>query len=99
MKHHHFRSKDEFENMMGLSRPHFGSSWGLLGGYCELFGASRSTKEGLQIRLGTLLGLVCSLIAAEDGFGRGSGAGFGSFWVLLNAFSGVFRPPTNRFRP
>ena len=26
-------------------------------------------KEGLQIRLGTLLGLVCSLLAAEDGLG------------------------------
>ena len=34
-----------------------------------LFAASRSTKEGLEIRLGTLLGLVCSLLAADDGLG------------------------------
>ena len=39
-----------------------GVSWGR-------FGASRSTREGLQIRLGTLLGLVCSLLAADDGLG------------------------------
>ena len=47
--------------------------WGslglLLGVYWALFGASRSTKEGLEIRLGTLLGLVCSLLAADDGLG------------------------------
>ena len=46
-----------------------GSLGGLLGGSWELFGASSSTKEGLQIRFGTLLGLVCSLLAAEDGLG------------------------------
>ena len=46
-----------------------GALGGLLGGSWELFGASRSTKESLQIRLGTLLGLVCSLLAAEDGLG------------------------------
>ena len=43
---------------------------GVMGGRSwELFGASRSTNEGLQIRLGTLLGFVCSLLAAEDGLG------------------------------
>ena len=41
----------------------------LLGSFWGLFGVSRSAKEGLQIRLGTLLGLVCSLLAAEDGLG------------------------------
>ena len=35
----------------------------------RLFGASRSTKEGLEIRLGTLFGLLCSLLAAKDGLG------------------------------
>ena len=40
-----------------------GVSWGLSG-------ASRSTKRGLQLRLETLLGLVCSLLAAENGLGR-----------------------------
>ena len=49
-----------------------GASW-------ELFGASRSTKEGLQIRLGTLLGLVCSLLAAENGLGRVLGLSLARF--------------------
>ena len=46
-----------------------GGLGGLLGGSWGLLGASRSTNEGLQIRLGTLLGLVCLLLAAEDGLG------------------------------
>ena len=46
-----------------------GSFWELLGVPGELFRASGSTKEGLQIRLRILLGLVCSLLAAEDGLG------------------------------
>ena len=46
----------------GLGGP-LGVSW-------ELLGASGSTKEGVQIRLGTLLGFVCSLLAAEDGLGK-----------------------------
>ena len=42
---------------------------GLLGVSLELLRASRSTKEGPQSRLGTILGLVCSRLAAEDGLG------------------------------
>ena len=55
---------------LGVSwAPPVGLLWAPLGASWELFGASRSTKEGLEIRLGTLLGLVCSLLAAEDGLG------------------------------
>ena len=39
-----------------------GMSWGLSG-------ASRSTDKGFQNHFGTLLGLVCSLLAAKDGVG------------------------------
>ena len=46
-----------------------GSFLQLLGGYWGLFGASRSTTKGFQIPLGTILGFVCSLLAAEDGLG------------------------------
>ena len=46
-----------------------GALGGLLGVSWELLRASGSTKEGLQIRLGILLGLVCSLLAAEDDLG------------------------------
>ena len=42
----------------------------LLGVSWELLRASGSTKEGLQIRLGTLMGLVCLLLAAEGGLGK-----------------------------
>ena len=73
LKNLRFRSKDGFETVLGLSRAPFECSWGALGGFLggswQLFGASRSTKEGLQIRLGIILGLVCSLLAAEDGLG------------------------------
>ena len=62
LKNQRFRFKDGFESVLGLSRGPLGGSW-------ELFGASRSTKEGLEIRLGTLFGLVCSLLAADDGLG------------------------------
>ena len=46
-----------------------GALGGLLGVSWELLRASGSTKEGLHIRLRILLGLVCSLLAAEDGLG------------------------------
>ena len=57
-----------------------GALGGLLWASWELFGASRSTKEGLQIRLGTLLGLVCSLLAAEDGLENVLGPSLARFW-------------------
>ena len=47
-----------------------GALGALLGVSWELLRASGSTKEGLQIRFGTLLGLVCSRSAAEDGLGN-----------------------------
>ena len=61
-----------------------------MGGSWELFGASRSTKEGLQIRLGTLLGLVCSLLAAEDGLGSVLGPSLGRFGCPRGHFKGCF---------
>ena len=59
-----------------------------MGGSWELLRASGSTKEGLQIRLGTLLDLVCLRLAAEDGLGSVVGhlwLVFGSFLVLPSA--------------
>ena len=44
----------------------FGDLWGMFWG---LSGDSRSTEEGFQIHVGTLLGLVCSLLAAKNGLG------------------------------
>ena len=67
-----------------------GALGGLLGGSWELFGASRSTKEGLQIRLGTLLGLVCSLLAAEDGLGSVLGLSLARFGCSRGPFRGCF---------
>ena len=66
-----------------------GALGALLGVSWELLRASGSTKEGLQIRLGTLLGLVCSLLAAEDGLGNVLGPHFNRFGCSrsnLNAF-------------
>ena len=44
----------------------FGELWGIPWGLSK---GSKSTQEGFQIHLGTILGLVCSLLAAKDGAG------------------------------
>ena len=61
----------------------WGVSWGLLG-------ASRSTNEGLQIRLGTLLGLVCLLLAAEDCLGKVLGPHLARFGCSQGPLDGCF---------
>ena len=67
-----------------------GALGALLGVSWELLRASGSTKEGLQIRLGTLLGLVCSLLAAEDGFGSVLGLSLARFGCSRGPFKGCF---------
>ena len=67
-----------------------GALGALLGVSWELLRASGSTKEGLQIRLGTLLGLVCSLLAAEDGPENVLGPFWGSFWCSRGLLGGCF---------
>ena len=46
-----------------------GSFGELLGVSWELFEASKSTKSAFELRFGTLLGLLCSFLAADDGQG------------------------------
>ena len=74
-----------------------GALGGLLGGSWELFGASRSTKKGLQIRPGTPLGLVCSLLAAEDGRESLLGPSLARFWCSRGAFGRYFDLRRNDF--
>ena len=66
-----------------------GALGALLGVSWELLRASGSTKEGLQIRLGTLLGLVCSLLAAESGFGSVLGPSLARFGAPEGLLGGV----------
>ena len=66
-----------------------GALGALLGVSWELLRASGSTKEGLQIRLGTLLGLVCSLLAAENGLGRVLGPSLARFGAPEGLLGGV----------
>ena len=61
-----FASQGWFWKSFGAPAGAFGDIWGMSLG---LSGASRSTEEGFQIHFGTLLGLVCSLLAAKDGVG------------------------------
>ena len=58
-----------------------GALGGLLGVSWELLRASGSTKEGLQNRLGTFLGFVCLLLAAEGGLGKV----LGRLWLVLSS--------------
>ena len=76
-----------------------GALGGFLGGSWELFGASRSTKEGLQIRLGTLLGLVCSLLAAEDGLGTVLGPSSARSGCSQEPLKGIFGIRQSDFDP
>ena len=75
-----------------------GALGALLGVSWELLRASGSTKEGLQIRLGTLLGLVCLLLAAEGGLGRVLGSSLARFIpsrsLLGSILSSQTDPPT-----
>ena len=74
-------------NSLGLL---LGALGGLLGVSWELLRASGSTKEGLQICVGSLLGLVCSLLAAEDGLGCVVGPSLARFWCSRGPFQGCF---------
>ena len=56
----------------------------------ELLRTSGSTKEGVQIRLGTLLGLVCSLLAADDGLGSVVRLCLARFGCSRGHFKGCF---------
>ena len=71
-----FSIQKRFCNRLGVLS---GSFWELLGVSWELLRASGSTKEGVQIRLGTLLGLVCLLRAAEGGLGKVLGSSLARF--------------------
>ena len=74
-----------------------GALGGLLGVSWELLRACGSTEEGLQNRLGTPLGFVCSRLAAEVGLGAVWGV-FGLFLVAPKTFQGVFWHPSKRLR-
>ena len=75
-----------------------GALGGFLGGSWELFGASRTTKEGLQVRLGTLLGLVCLPRAAGGGLGKVLGSSLACFIRSRNLLGSILSsqadPPT-----
>ena len=72
-----------------------GSFWELLGVSWELLGASGSTKEGLQIRLGTLLGLVCLLLAAEGGLGKVLGSSLARFIPSRSLLGSILNSQTD----
>ena len=70
-----FDPKMVLQSFWGSLRVFFGALGRLLGD----LRTSRSTKEGRQIHLGTLLGLVCSPLAAGDGLGRMMGLSMSFF--------------------
>ena len=58
----------------------------VLGVFCELSGALRSTKLGVEICVGIVLGVVCLFFAADDGPG-GADVVFYLLRCLLGSFS------------
>ena len=62
-----------------------GALGGLLGVSWELLRTSGLTKEGLQNRLGTLLGFVCPRLAAEVCLG----SVVGCIWLVFGAPEGL----------
>ena len=68
-----------------------GALGGFLEGSWELFGASRLTKKGLQIRFGTPLGVICLLLAAEDSPEHVLGPFRARIWCSQWPFGGCFR--------
>ena len=67
-----------------------GALGGLLGVSWELLRASGSTKKGPQSRLETLLGLVCSRLAAEDCLGNV----VGRLWLVRNLLGSILNSKT-----
>ena len=61
----------------------------------ELLRASGSTKEGLQIRIGTLLGFVCLLRAAEGGLGKVMGSSLARFIPSRNFLGSILTSQTD----
>ena len=72
-----------------------GSFWELLGGSWELSGVPRSTKEGVQIHFGALLGVVCSPLAAEDGLGEVLGPSMSFFIPSRNLLESILSSQTD----
>ena len=93
LKNHHFRSKDGFGSVLGASRLHFGRSWGSLGVSWGFSRGPRASKifeavssRSISVALGTLLGFVCLLLAAENGL-----------WKFLGSYLAFFLSPPRAF--
>ena len=59
LKNQHFRSKDGFKNVLGLSRAPFGSSWGSLGALWGLYIDHRGLPDSSWISFGHHLLASC----------------------------------------
>ena len=60
------------------------------GGSSGLLGGSKSTQDGFHIDFGTPLGLVCSVLVAEDGLGSVVRSYLARFWCPLVPFRRCF---------
>ena len=82
LKNHHFRSKDGFESVLGLSRATLGSSWGSLGSSLgPLDRPKRASRFVLELSWAWFACFLLSKMALER-----RGAVFGSLWVFPRAF-------------
>ena len=100
LKNHHFRSKNGFENVWGLPRASFGSSWGALGGLLGALGSSlgpldrpkRASRFVLELSWASFARFLLPKMALGRFWGR--------LWLVLSApeaFLGVFLCPLSWF--
>ena len=84
LKNHHFRSKDGFESVLGLSRAPFGSSWGALGSSLgPLDRPKRASRFVLELSWASFARFLLPKMAL--------GALWGCLWLVLGAPEGLLR--------
>ena len=82
MKNHHFRSKDGFESVLGLSRPPFGRSWGALGSSLgPLDRPKRASRFVLELSWASFARFLLPKMALGGFWGR--------LWLVLGAPEGL----------
>ena len=92
LKNQRFRSKDGFENVLGLSRATLGSSWGSLGSSLgPLDRPKRASRFVLELSWAWFARFLLPKMAL--------GTSWGCFWLVLGAPEGLLRVALASVKP